>query len=155
TSLHKPEALAQRRRLGIPGLVVYGADVEGVLHDIELVGQAAGRPGQGAAIVQDMRAQFKAVGDATANLPHPRTFYELDATKEIYGPADKSFLAEMISLAGGTPITTGSTTVFSIPLEKLVAADPEVIVLGDSASGTTPEMVASRPGWNTMTAVRA
>src|SRR5205823_4341038 len=51
-SFNKPEALAQLRRLGIPVLVVYGADVEGVLHDIELVGQAAGRPGQGAAIVQ-------------------------------------------------------------------------------------------------------
>ena len=61
----------------------------------------------------------------------------------------------MIALAGGTPITTGSTTVFSIPLEKLVAADPEVIVLGDAAYGTTAEIVGARPGWATMTAVRA
>ena len=101
-----------------------------------------------------MRDAFKRIAQATASLPHPRTFYELDATKEIYGPADDSFIAEMITLAGGTPITTGSPTVFSIPLEKLVAADPEVIVLGDSAYGTTPEVVASRPGWDTMTAVK-
>src|SRR5204863_6773205 len=85
---------------------------------------------------------------------HPRTFYELDATKEIYGPADRSFLAEMIALAGGTPITTGSTTVFSISLEKLIAANPEVIVLGDAAYGTTPSIVAARPGWSSMTAVK-
>jgi iron complex transport system substrate-binding protein len=154
-NFNKPEALAQLRRLGIPVLVVYGADVEGVLHDIGLVAQAVGRPDQGAALVSDMRAQFQAVSDATAGLPHPRVFYELDATKEIYGPADKSFVAEMISLAGGTPITTGSTTVFSIPLEKLVAADPEVIVLGDAAYGTTAEIVAARPGWATMTAVKS
>jgi iron complex transport system substrate-binding protein len=153
-NFNKPEALAQLRRLGIPVVVVYGADIEGVLHDVDLVAQAVGRPGEGAALVDGMRAQFKVVSDATANLPHPRTFYELDATKEIYGPADKSFLAEMISLAGGTPITTGSTTVFSIALEKLVAANPEVIVLGDAAYGTTPEIVAARPGWNSMTAVK-
>ena len=28
-------------------------------------------------------------------------------------------------------------------------ADPEVIVLGDAAYGTTPEIVAKRPGWGT------
>ncbi len=151
---NKPDALAQLRRLGIPVLTVYGSDVEGVLKDIQLVATAAGRPAEGTTLVDDMRDAFKGIADATASLPHPRTFYELDATKEIYGPADNSFIAEMITLAGGTPITTGSPTVFSIPLEKLVAADPEVIVLGDSAYGTTPEVVASRPGWNTMTAVR-
>ena len=154
-NFNKPDALAQLRRLGIPVLVVYGPDVEGVLRDIALVAEAVGRPGRGSALVADLRSQFQDVRDATASLPHPRTFYELDATKEIYGPADTSFIAEMIALAGGTPITTGSTTVFSIPLEKLIAADPEVIVLGDSAYGTTPEIAAARPGWSTMAAVRA
>ena len=37
----------------------------------------------------------------------------------------------MFELAGAEPITTGSTT-YSISLEKLVAADPEVILLGDA-----------------------
>ena len=61
----------------------------------------------------------------------------------------------MITLAGGEPITTGSPTVFSIPLETLVAADPEVIVLGDAAYGATADQVAARPGWGGMTAVKA
>ncbi len=43
---------------------------------------------------------------------------------------------------------------FDISLEKLVAADPEVIVLGDAAYGTTPDIVKARPGWGTMTAVK-
>ena len=59
----------------------------------------------------------------------------------------------MITLAGGDPITTGSPTVFSIPLEMLLAADPQVIVLGDAAYGMTPEIVAARPGWGGMAAV--
>src|SRR5262249_52329669 len=121
---------------------------------IGLIGQALGSPADADALVANMRTQFQTVIDATAPLPHRRTFYELDATKEIYGPADKSFVAEMVAFAGGSPITTGSTTVFSIPLEKLVAADPEVIVLGDAAFGTTPEIVKKRPGWDTMTAVK-
>ena len=151
---NKPDSLAQLRRLGIPVLVVYGADIEGVLHDVELIARAVGVPARGSSLVADMRAAFSAISAATAGMTHPRVFYELDATKEIYGPADRSFIAEMIALAGGTPITTGSTTVFSIPLERLIAADPQVIILGDAAYGTTPEIVAARPGWSAMTAVR-
>jgi iron complex transport system substrate-binding protein len=101
-----------------------------------------------------MRAAFDQVGAATADLEKPRVFYELDATQAIFTAADDSFLASMIELAGGDPITTGSTTSFEIPLETLVTADPEIILLGDAAYGVTPEAVAARPGWDVMTAVR-
>ena len=151
---NKPDALDQLRSLHIPVLVVYAPDVKGVLADIDLVGKAIGSADAATTITDGMQAQFDQIAAATASLPHPRVFYEIDATKEIYGPADQSFLVEMITLAGGTPITTGSTTVFSIPLEKLIEADPEVIVMGDSAYGTTADIVAARPGWKVMTAVK-
>ncbi|HWP64110.1 MAG TPA: helical backbone metal receptor [Candidatus Binatia bacterium] len=153
-NFNPPEAIARLRSLGIPVLVVYAPDTETILRDIELVGRAVGRAEAATALAEAIRRDFEAVRSATAGLPRPRVFYELDATNEIYGPADDSFLAEMIELAGGEPITTGSPTVFSISLEKLVAADPEVIVLGDAAYGVTPEVVRSRPGWGSMTAVR-
>jgi ABC-type Fe3+-hydroxamate transport system substrate-binding protein len=74
---------------------------------------------------------------------------------KIYTAADDSFLAELITLAGGDPITTGSTTNFEIPLEKLVTADPELILLGDAAYGTTADAVKARNGWAAMTAVKS
>ena len=61
----------------------------------------------------------------------------------------------MIALAGGEPITTGSTTNFEIPLETLVTADPELILLGDAAYGTTADAVKARNGWTGMTAVKS
>ena len=154
---NSPDALAKLRDLGVPVLVVYAPDVATVLHDVELVATAAGEPAAGAALAARMAAEVSTIGDAVAaaGATPPRVFYELDATKEIYGPADDSFVAEMIALAGGDPITTGSPTVFSIPLETLLAADPQVIVLGDAAYGVTPEIVAARPGWGGMTAVTA
>ncbi len=149
------EAIRKMRDLGLPVLVVYANDVAGVLADIALVGAAADGVSAANALTSDMRSRIDAIAAAVATLDHPRTFYEIDATKEIYGPADDSFVAEMVKLAGGVPITTGSTTVFSIPLERLVAADPQVIVLGDAIYGTTPKDVAARPGWADMTAVKA
>jgi iron complex transport system substrate-binding protein len=149
-----PEAIRRLRELGIPVVVVYAADVAGVLRDIELTGMAAGRAGEAAALAAWMREAIDEVAAATRDRPNPRVFYEIDATQKIYTAADDSFLAEMIRLAGGDPITTGSTTSYEISQEALVTADPEVIVLGDAAYGVTAEAVAARPGWSGMAAVR-
>jgi iron complex transport system substrate-binding protein len=157
-NFNPPAALEQLRSISsrrIPVLVVYAKDVAGVLADIELVGTAIGEKEAAARMADTMRSQIEAVAAATAGLTRPRTFYELDATREIYGPADDSFVAEMVRLAGGDPITTGSPTVFSISLERLVAANPEVIVLGDANYGVTAADVAARPGWADLAAVKA
>lgn len=149
-----PDGVAKLRSLGIPVLVVYAASVDGVADDVELVGRAVGRSAQAAELAGSMRTEIDALAGAVRDLAKPRTFYEIDASKEIYGPADHSFLAEMVGLAGGAPITSGSPDNFQIPLERLIAADPEVIVLGDAAHGVAADQVAKRPGWSGMTAVR-
>lgn len=154
-SFNPPEAITRLRGLGVPVVVIYAPDVAGVLKDIELVGSAVGLADAGTAMTAKLRADFDAVAAATAGLPKPRTFYELDtSTGPIYTVADGSFTKEMIGLAGGTSITTGSTTDFAIPLEKLIVADPELILLGDAAYGVTVDQVRARTGWNVMTAVK-
>jgi iron complex transport system substrate-binding protein len=72
----------------------------------------------------------------------------------IYTAGEGSFLASLITTAGGEPIT-GDALSTSIELEDLVAADPELILLGSATydSTITPESVAARPGWESMTAV--
>jgi iron complex transport system substrate-binding protein len=149
-----PDAVTRMRELGLPVVVVYAASVEAVFADIELIGQASGRSAGAKAIVERIRSEFDVVAAAVAGLEKPRLFYELDATGAIYGPADDSFLAEMIVLAGGDPITTGSPDKFDISVERLIEQDPELILLADAPFGVTQEQVAARPGWSVMTAVR-
>ncbi|OGO56713.1 MAG: hypothetical protein A2Z32_01190 [Chloroflexi bacterium RBG_16_69_14] len=150
-----PEAITRLRSLGVPVLVVYAPNLAGVLKDIELIGSAVGLSAEAKAMTATMQAGIDAVSAATAGLVKPRTFYELDvSTGPIYTVADGSVYVEMIELAGGDPITTGSTADFSIPLERLIAADPELILLGDAAYNVTAEQVKARSGWNVMTAVK-
>jgi iron complex transport system substrate-binding protein len=149
-----PDSIERMRDLGLPVVVLYAASVEAVFSDIELIGQASGRSAEATAIVERMRAEFDAVEAAVAGLPRPHLFYEIDATGAIYGPADDSFLAEMIVLAGGDPITTGSPDKFDISVERLIEEDPELILLADAPFGVTPEQIAARPGWDVMTAVK-
>jgi iron complex transport system substrate-binding protein len=149
-----PDGIVRLRSLGIPVVVVYAGTFDAVFADIELIASATGHPAEGAALVTSMRDEIAALTAAIASEDRPRVFYEIDATAEIYGPADESFLAEMLVLAGADPITSGSGASFEISLERLVEADPEVIVLGDAAFGVTAATVRERPGWSGITAVK-
>jgi iron complex transport system substrate-binding protein len=150
-----PDDVARMRELGYPVLVLYAPDVASVLEDIELIGAAVGAPAEAMALTERMAAELDEVADAASAIgSRPRTFYQIGSEPEIYAPAPESFVADMVSLAGGEPITTSDPVVFSIPLEELVVADPEVIVVGDANYGVCPSDVAGRPGWGDMTAVR-
>jgi len=146
-----PDAVTQLRGLDIPVVLVYADSIETALDDIELIGDAAWAGDAARELTASMRSNLDALRALTADLPKPRVFYEIDATSAIYtAPAD-SVYAEMLTLAGSNPITTDASYV--IALEQLVAADPEIILLGDGAYGVTAEQVAARPGWGSMTAV--
>ena len=128
----------------------------GVLVDLRLVGRAIGAEAAANGLADATAARVAQIRAAATGLgSSPRTFYEVDATKEIYGPARDSFLAQLIRDAGGDPVTSGDPSVWSISLERLVSADPQVIVLGDANYGTKPSDVKARAGWGTLSAVRS
>jgi iron complex transport system substrate-binding protein len=106
------------------------------------------------ALVTSMQSGFDEVSAATDSVDRPSVFYETGDQPSIFGIADDSVYAEMIELAGGKPVTTGSATSWEMSVEKLVTADPDLIILGDSAYGVTAEAVAKRPGWASITAVK-
>lgn len=147
--------ITQLANLGYPVLVLYPKDLEGVESDIALVGQALGASDAAVELVTDMQARIEAVKAMVAGSERPRTFYEVGLFGgSIYTAGADSFLASLISLAGGEPIT-GDARSTAIQLEALVAADPQLILLGDAAydPSVTPASVTAREGWGTMSAV--
>ena len=142
---------AAARRSGIPVIVVYAETVDEVLADIQLIGDALGRRRRGRTIVDRRCRRDIDEVDRRRRGDHGTPAYVLrDRLRRprSTGPRRDSFMADMVELAGGEPITTGDPAVFSIPLEQLVAADPEVIVLGDALYGVCPEPSPARPGWD-------
>lgn len=141
--------------LGYPVLVLYPESLDELYADIELVGRALNATTQAADVVSDMRARAEAVAEAVATAERPRTFYEVAVYQgTIYTAGADSFLASLLSIAGADPIT-GDALTTAIQLEDLVAADPQLILLGDAAydASITAESVAARDGWQGMTAV--
>jgi iron complex transport system substrate-binding protein len=155
SNFNPPESIAKLRELGVPVLVIYAPDVATAQADITLVGAAVGRSDAAASLVAGIRAAFDQVSAATASLPPPRVYYELDATNGYFGPAPDYFGTEMIRTAGGDPLTSGTPGVYQIEAEQILAFDPQVILLGDAGYGVTADQVAARPGWDSLSAVRS
>lgn len=153
------DAITRLRGLDVPVLVVYATSVEAVYDDIELIGTATGTRDEATTLTADMRAEIDSISAAAASAgTRPRVLYEVgydDTTGAIYAPADASFVAEMVTLAGAETITTGDPNTYEMSLETLISKDPQIIVLGTNPFyAPTPEGVAMRPGWDAMSAVR-
>ncbi len=142
--------------LGLSVLVLYPSTLEEVYEEIHLVGAVIGARDAAETVVAEMLERADAVARAVAGAPTPRVFYEVGVfAGTIYTAGADSFLASLLIAAGGEPIT-GDPLSTSISLEQLIAADPQLILLGDAAydASITPASVALRPGWHVMSAVR-
>ncbi len=151
-----PDAiLSQLDDLGLTVLVLYPQSADEIGGDITLVGRTLDAGAAAAREVARIDDAVASVRTAVAGADRPRVFYEVGVFEgQIFTAGADSFLASLIQIAGGDPVT-GDATTTSLALEDLVAADPQVILLGDAAydATITAETVAARPGWGEMTAV--
>jgi iron complex transport system substrate-binding protein len=141
--------------LGYAVLVLYPESLAEVSADIELIGEALNAQVEAVTVTDGMAERVAAVEEAVADADRPRTFYEVSIFEgTIYTAGEDSFLASLIDIGGGDPIT-GDAVTTAITLEDLVTADPQVILLGDAAYDRTitADAVAARQGWDEMTAV--
>ncbi|HET9852703.1 MAG TPA: ABC transporter substrate-binding protein [Candidatus Limnocylindrales bacterium] len=146
-------AVEQLRRANIPVLVSYPTTLDAGLESIRQLGRTVGRPAEGETLAASVgRRLDELAAIASTATTKPRVFYEIDVTNGIFTPPADSIYGEMFRLAGAEPIS-GDVS-YSISLEDLVAADPQVILLGDAAYGQSAETVAARQGWAGMTAVK-
>ncbi len=144
------------------GLTVYylsnPASVEGVYDLLTTTGQLTGHTPEAETLVDSLKTRVDAVKAKVAEVKTaPKVFYELDGSDPAkpWTAGAGTFIDELITLAGGENVAAsmeGSWGQFS--QEALLVANPDFILLGDAAYGTTPEQVAARPGWDQLTAVK-
>jgi cobalamin transport system substrate-binding protein len=154
------DSIGQMRGQGIPVLKLLPRDFDAAVQTIRELGRLFGSPDAGEAVATDMLTRRDAVVSAVADAPRPRVYEELDASEPdkpfVAGP--NGFYGQVIDLAGGTNVFGDLPgDVGQVGAESIVQRDPEVIVLTDGDlpfNPQTPEMVAARPGWSTITAVR-
>jgi iron complex transport system substrate-binding protein len=144
------------------GLTVYylsnPKDFDGLYQNLLIVGQLTGRIAEATALIEQLKARVAAVQQRVATLAdQPTVYYELDATnpEAPYTAGPGTFIDMLIDMAGGVNIGGKLDSPWAqISVEVLVVENPQIILLGDAAYGTTPESVAARAGWEVIAAVK-
>ena len=156
--INSPELVKQLEDLG---LTVYylknPTSFEELYVNLEIVAQLTGE--NPVKLTDSLKARVDAVDEKIAPLSaRPSVFYEIDATDPAkpytYGPG--TFGDLLITRAGGFNIGGELTDPYpQISLEQIVVSNPSFILLGDSMWGVTADAVLTRPGWETIEAVKS
>lgn len=146
---------AQLDRLGIASFIDDApVDTDGVYARIEQLGAATGHIAEAAALVAQMTTDITDALEAAPDNPGLTYFHELDGT--LYSVTSNTFVGQVYAQFGLTNIAdaaAGGSDYPQLSSETVVAADPDLIFLADSAFGESVESVSARPGWAAITAV--
>ncbi len=160
SELNTPEFIKSLEDLGITVYYVGNPKTfEEMYQLLEIVAQLSGHEEEAQTLVESLQGRVKAVDEKIMPLSsRPTVFYELDATDSnkpwTSGPG--TFVDLLINRAGGFNVGASLDGEWAqISSEALIAANPQVILLGDALYGVTVESVAARPGWDAMLAVQS
>ena len=147
------ESTVQLERLGVPVFLVNPHGIAGILHSVQTIGLALNRPEQADALVQHLQARVDAVKARTKDLPRPAIFMPV-----WYDPiitiGRHAFITEIIEAAGGRSVTADLPTEWpQISMEVVLQRAPDALLLVRGGK-TTLHVLESRPGWNSLTAVK-
>jgi len=119
--------------LGLTTLVIPGQSLADVFEAIEKVGMAVGMERRARELAGELRAVLEDVRKRTSNRPRPRVLLVVDRLpgllRDIYVATEGSYLAEIVTIAGGEPITPPATMPYArMTTEAVVSLDPDVII---------------------------
>jgi iron complex transport system substrate-binding protein len=147
--------------VGIPTLVLPGATVLAESYaQIRILGVATGHTEQAEAVASSMQSDIEALVAGTEPADEPLSYYhELgsDGGGSFYSVTSSSFIGEIFAAFGLENIADpADADGFGYPVlsvEFIIEADPDLIFF-TSCCGDTPESIAARPGWDSITAVQ-
>jgi iron complex transport system substrate-binding protein len=147
-------------RLGITVLHQDGAkSFKGAYQQIRQLGLVTGREARAVKLIASMKARIgKIVADARKARSGLTVYHEL--TPDLYSATSKTFVGQVYTVLGLRNIADAVPDSFGtgypqLSSEYIVSESPDVIVLADTVCcGEKPSSVSSRPGWDSVSAVR-
>jgi len=155
--------VAGMTKLGIPVLVEPAVTtIDAAYAQIQQLGQATGHAGQAATVVAGMKRQIAAdVKQAGASHQGLTYYWELSANP-FYSATSATFIGQVVGLFGLKNIADKASKPADagypqLSQEYIVTAKPQIVFLADNEAadgGQSPAVVAKRPGWSGIPAVR-
>jgi ABC-type Fe3+-hydroxamate transport system substrate-binding protein len=148
------EVTDQLERVGIPIFLVSPHGIAGIFHSVETIGMALNRTPQADALIHSLQKRVDAVRARTKGQPAPRVFMPIwyDPITTI---GKNAFITEIIEAAGGRSVTDDLSTEWpQISMEVVLERAPDALLLVHGGK-TTLQVLQDRPGWSSMTAIKA
>ncbi|MCB8965842.1 MAG: ABC transporter substrate-binding protein [Ardenticatenaceae bacterium] len=145
------------------GLTVFAlpnpVELSAMYDNLRTVAQLTGHEAETETLIAELEARVTAVTEKVATATEtPLVFYELDST-EVNAPwtsGPGTFVDTLITMSGGENVGGVLEGAWAqISIEELITQDPDIIILGDYTwGGVTPDAVAARDSWASLTAVQ-
>ncbi len=149
SSINSDELIGDLENRSFAVVVLDASDIDGVFHDIELVGSITDADAEAEALVSNLTARVDTIADLMLGVETPSVYIELDSNLWTYGPG--TFGDDLLDLAGGENIagSMGSPWV-QLDEEFVVTSSPDIII----TVFTPVEEIKSRPGWSDISAIQ-
>jgi iron complex transport system substrate-binding protein len=121
------ENIEKLEELGMTVVVLQPENVDGVLHDIRLVGKITGEEARAEELAGDMENRIKNVQENTKGLEKPEVFYVV-WHDPMMSAGSGTFISDLIDMAGGTNIAHDMEGYKAMSLEVVVERDPDIII---------------------------
>ncbi len=143
---------------GLPVLCTNQRSFDDVLRATLLIGGALGCEPAARALVQDMRDEVKQIREYSSLWPdRPRVYFEEWPDPLIAGIR---WVSELIEIAGGRDVfaelrAQQSASGRIVTPEAVIERDPQIILASWCGKPVDPALIAGRPGWDRIAAVKA
>ena len=150
-------------KLGVPVLIEPpAASLNDAYTEIDQIGQATGHSAQAGRTVAAMKARIAAEVRQAGSSHQGLTYYWELTANPYYSVASSTFIGQIVGLFGLKDIADAANKASDggypeLSAEYVVTAQPRIIFLADNQAadgGQTPAVVAARPGWSAIPAVR-
>jgi iron complex transport system substrate-binding protein len=155
------ETVGTLRDLGYKVLVLDPSNINGVLANIELVGNATGKTAKAEAIINDITSRIDAVFNKVATAESTTTVYYEVWYDPLFTAGANAWQNELFEKAGGVNVFADQNLdYFQLSDEAVIERNPDVILLPEEGMGmgdpfwVSLDDVKSRPGWSSISAVQ-
>lgn len=152
----KEDPFAVLKEAGIPVVYIPSSDsIEGIYGDIEFMAEVVDKKSEGKKMVDEMKkevASIKAIGDTITD--KKKVYFEIGSSSKLFSFGTKTFLNELITTVGAENILADEEGWISPSEEAIITANPDVILTNEGYLENPTELIAKRPGFNTVNAVK-
>ncbi len=151
SSLEQRSIANDLSKLGIRYITVYPQTVEDMLTGIQTIGDILGKSQRAAIVADSIRSELIKIRANTRNQPRPKVYLEIYRAT-LMSVSDKSYVGELIELAGGDNIFSKLERDYSrVKAEDVIKARPDIMIC---YSQDTKDNIKKRMGWRSIPAIR-